>query len=43
MNIELRLWNTKRQKIKASDIIEFSNCSNLSDKFQTTVAKLHLA
>ena len=29
MNIEFRLWNAKRQKIKASDIIEFSNSSNL--------------
>jgi len=43
MNIELRLWNAKRQKIKASDIIEFSHCSNLSEKFRITVTKLHLA
>ena len=42
-NIELRLWDEKRQKIKAGDIIEFSNCSNLSEKFRTTVTKLHLA
>ncbi len=43
MNIELRLWNAKRQKIKASDIIEFSHGSNLSEKFRITVTKLHLA
>lgn len=43
MNIEFRLWNAKRQKIKAGDIIEFSNSSNLSEKFRITVTKLHLA
>ena len=38
--IELRLFDEKRQKIKAGDVIEFTNTSN-GDKMRATVKKLH--
>lgn len=38
--IELRLFDEKRQKIKAGDVIEFTNTSN-GEKMRATVKKLH--
>lgn len=41
--IELRLFDEKRQTIKIGDTIEFSNNSNLEDKFSAKVINLHFA
>ena len=38
--IELRLFDEKRQKIKAGDVIEFTNTSS-GEKIRVTVKKLH--
>lgn len=41
--IELRLFDKKRQTIKIGDMIEFSNNSNLEDRFSAEVINLHFA
>lgn len=42
-NIELRLFDDKRQKIKIGDYIEFSNDADIDDKFSAKVIELHKA
>ncbi len=39
--IELRLFDEKRQRIKAGDVIDFTNTYN-GEKMRATVKKLHL-
>ena len=41
--IELRLYDGKRKSIKVGDVIEFSNNSDVEDKFSACVIKLHRA
>lgn len=41
--IELRLFDEKRRTIKSGDMIEFSNNSELEDKFSAQVIDLHFA
>ncbi len=41
--IELRLFDEKRRAIKVGDFIEFSNVSDVDDKFTAKVINLHRA
>jgi len=41
--VELRLWDEKRQLIKAGDEITFSDLSNPADAFTAQVLALHRA
>ena len=41
--IELRLFDEKRKAIKVGDSIEFSNNSDVNDKFTAKVVNLHRA
>ncbi|MBE6452950.1 MAG: RNA-binding protein [Alphaproteobacteria bacterium] len=41
--IELRLFDEKRKNIKIGDFIEFSNISDVNDKFIALVTNLHHA
>ena len=41
--IELRLYDEKRKNIKTGDIIEFSNTSDVNDKFMAKVTNIYHA
>lgn len=42
-NIELRLWDDKRKKIKLGDIIVFHNADNAETIVKTKVIRMHMA
>ena len=42
-NIELRLWDDKRKKIKVGDVIVFHNANNTETIVKTKVVRMQLA